>query len=86
MEVEFVLGKSAFGEHLISYYDPENERAYVFLSALTERYGREDELVQAVVRCVIHESLHHAFKVILGPADEERIRGEHWVMKVIGQY
>jgi len=84
--LEFILGKSVIDERLPSYYDPETETAYFFLARLTEMSRSLDDLINKIVRCIIHESLHHAFKVCLGKASKERIEKEHWAMKVINQY
>jgi len=85
LRIIFVIGRSRIKEDLPSYYDPESETAYIFLKTIAERFSG-DKLINAVIRCIIHESLHHAFKVCLGRADSKRIDKEHWAMKVIGQY
>jgi len=80
------LGKSKIDAKLPSYYDPESETAYIFLGRIAEMSSSLDDLISKIVRCVIHESLHHAFKVCLGRASKERIEKEHWAMKIINQY
>ena len=84
MEVVFTLGKSNVVPEAPAFYDPIGKKIYVFLSVIRDRCGDEDDIIKYVVSSIIHESLHHAFRECLGPADLERIKKEHWVMRVIG--
>ena len=80
----FVLGKSGLAPEVPAFYDPAGRRAYIFLATIKELCRNEDRIINYVVNTIIHEALHHAIRECLGPADPDRVKKEHWVMKVIG--
>ncbi len=64
-----------------AFYDPLEETICVFLPLIR---GSDDELIERLISIINHESLHHAFKEVLGIQTRSRVDVEHRIMKKLG--